>query len=880
MNRIFIGALLGLLVACGKPAPTPPSVSPSPKAVLVRSSMEVALRDGLVFDKETGELFSGLLRDVAVSGVGLKAEIYFKDGQRHGISKEWHDNGLKRLEGEWEEGVPTGGITVWTTNGLLKTTTTYDTRGNVTNRETVPSEKLKGKVDEAVEQRDKMDKTVWKGEVQAQEYETKFVELWDELRGAENPWQVIQNFSFGKISYANFESEKQLSWGIRQARSSGGMRTVKWKEWVDQIKHWEASGWRLEESEWHQESFMPNQEDFPVSLFKVVVHLRDEKSERRVILRGRLKILWGENYTPGEIVVEELERLSRKGDIPFKVKKVFDLTIDDPKPQDLRNQLGPNIFPAPLVVQDLNMDGLPEIILGGSGLLYWNRGDFQFEKTQLISGRFHRFKAGVLGDFNGDKKVDWFSIGSIGTSPVSPILFLGKKDGFGFSSESIISERLSGDFEFPQCIGSGDVDGDGDLDVFVAQYKTPYGGGQMPTPYYDANDGFPSVLLLNDGAGRFTDATVDAGLGGKRFRRTYSASLVDWDKDGDLDLMVVSDFAGIDLYLNDGKGTFTDITNHLGKERYSFGMSHSLADFNEDGFLDIYMVGMGSTTARRLAGLGLGKKGFEHLDAAPDMGYGNRLLLGNANGRFKQASYNDQLARTGWSWGCTPWDFDNDGDRDIYVVNGMLSGRSARDYCTTFWRHDIRDGTSKETLLMQEVYNQCMKGLGKDVSWNGFEHNSLLMKEGRGEYLNIGYLMGVGFEFDCRSAVGADLDLDGRTDLLIVQMDQLSNRHKTGNAEHYLHLVQNNMPSQGNWIGLHLNPGSNPVGAIIRARANGKTQILPVVTGDSYSSQHPSTFHFGLGEASQVEELRVEKAGSPILLLKNPEINKYHRDSR
>ena len=274
------------------------------------------------------------------------------------------------------------------------------------------------------------------------------------------------------------------------------------------------------------------------------------------------------------------------------------------------------------------------------------------------------------------------------------------------------------------------------------------------------NDGFPSVLLLNDGTGRFVEATVDAGLGGKRFRRTYSASFVDWDKDGDLDLMVVSDFAGIDLYLNDGTGKFTDITSHLGKERYSFGMSHSLADFNGDGFLDIYMVGMGSTTARRLASLGLGKKGFEHLDAAPDMGYGNRLLLGNAKGRFKQASYNDQLARTGWSWGCTPWDFDNDGDRDLYVANGMLSARSAQDYCTTFWRHDIRDGGSTETLLMQEVYNRCMKGLGKEVSWNGYEHNALLLNEGEGMYLNVGYLLGVGFEFDSRSVVATELIAD------------------------------------------------------------------------------------------------------------------------
>ena len=229
MNRCLFIVLLGFAVACGKP-PAPPGNKKSAPTIVTRSSGEVTFRDSLVFDKETGKLFTGLLRDVAALGAGLKAEIYFKDGRRHGLSKEWHDNGFKSLEGEWEEGLPKGEITVWTTDGLLKTTTTYDSRGNVTNRKTVPSEKLQSKVDAAVDKRDAMDKTVWKGELQAQEYETKFIELWDELRGAEKPWQVIKNFSFGKISYPEFEPEKQLSWGVRQARSSMEMRTVKWQE--------------------------------------------------------------------------------------------------------------------------------------------------------------------------------------------------------------------------------------------------------------------------------------------------------------------------------------------------------------------------------------------------------------------------------------------------------------------------------------------------------------------------------------------------------------------------------------------------------------------------------------------------------------------------
>src|SRR5205814_10005788 len=87
----------------------------------------------------------------------------------------------------------------------------------------------------------------------------------------------------------------------------------------------------------------------------------------------------------------------------------------------------------------------------------------------------------------------------------------------------------------------GDIDGDGDLDVFIGQYKEPYEGGATPKPFYDANDGNPAFLLLNDGHGRFTDATAQSGLAKKRFRRTYSASFVDLNRDGHLDLVVVRD---------------------------------------------------------------------------------------------------------------------------------------------------------------------------------------------------------------------------------------------------------------------------------------------------------------------------------------------------
>ena len=122
----------------------------------------------------------------------------------------------------------------------------------------------------------------------------------------------------------------------------------------------------------------------------------------------------------------------------------------------------------------------------------------------------------------------------------------------------------------------------------------------MPTPFDDANDGYPAFLMINDGRGVFSDQTSASGLSSKAFRRTYSGSLVDLDRDRDLDLVVVSDFAGMDVYENDGFGRFVDRTlPWLGVSK-GFGMGHLIRDLNRDGLLDLWMIGMHSPTADRM----------------------------------------------------------------------------------------------------------------------------------------------------------------------------------------------------------------------------------------------------------------------------------------
>ncbi len=175
---------------------------------------------------------------------------------------------------------------------------------------------------------------------------------------------------------------------------------------------------------------------------------------------------------------------------------------------------------------------------------------------------------------------------------------------------------------------------------------------------------------------------------------------------------------------------------------------------------------------------------------------------------------------------------------------------------------------------------QCMSGLGMDISWNGYEHNALLINEGSGSYLNISFLLGLSFEFDSRSVVSADLDMDGRPDLLVIERDRLRNVHQTFGFVNYVHLVRNQMPANSNhWIGVQLpldQPDYSPSGAMVWVHTKDGKQCLPVVSGDSYKAQHPAARHFGLGNTDKVVAIEVQWPNGEITMVKNPPVDKYN----
>ena len=542
-------------------------------------------------------------------------------------------------------------------------------------------------------EREMLDKTLWADEIEAQKHEQTFVKLWDDIRAAGDKFTVLATFPFAKITLAAPGEAEDLRYGITYQELTGDERTLTAAEFAEQVQSQiVAAGYRLVEVEFHHSKFNKADGDRPAdSEVSTLLHIVNEQTQERVLVKGNLQLTWtGADDEAGRPIIADVTAtdffiLRRTGAPVFEEIGKYEYVVDS------SGKTAPTTT-HPLILHDLNRDGLSEFIVGAYNEVHWNRGDGEFEQGVLCADPAKLVNSGVLGDFDGDGRTDLF----LGTKNANPLLYFGDDEGrFEAPPREILAcgERLRS----PTTITAGDVDADGDLDVWIGQYKPPYLEGNMPTPFYDANDGFPAFLLLNEGDGQFIDATESAGLAPKRFRRMYSSSFVDLNGDDALDLIVASDFAGIDVYYNDGAGKFSDVTAEVVPENDAFGMSHTFGDYNADGRLDFFVIGMSSTTARRLDHLGLGRQDFADRTAARGrMGYGNRMFLATANGGFEQAPFNNQVNRSGWSWGSTTLDADNDGRHDLYVCNGFMSGESCKDYCTRYWTHDVYTGASEE----------------------------------------------------------------------------------------------------------------------------------------------------------------------------------------
>lgn len=453
-------------------------------------------------------------------------------------------------------------------------------------------------------------------------------------------------------------------------------------------------------------------------------------------------------------------------------------------------------------VGDVDGDGRLDVYLvsGNDNKLYKNLGDGTFRDVTEEAGAGDSSQGiyALFADVDGDADLDLFIANAFG---VSRLL---ENDGAGHFTDITARSAITAP-PVPGMAFFFDFDKDGDLDMFVSGYG-PWDKAISPT--LSGRNGYPNKLFENLGGARFADITEKAGLGDTGWGQ--AAAAFDFDQDGDEDIYVANDFGANELFENLGDGTFRDISKRTLSYDRGHGMNVSFVDVNGDGFWDVYVTNIsmfsrdiryrfprdqtsGSITDAILYGI-------RYLES-------NRLYVNKKGKLFvEEADLWFEPGTRGWSWQAGFFDYENDGDDDMYLANGWKRGMGGPERNQFFLNH------------------------------NGYYYH---MDTGSPE----------SFPGDSRSFVYFDMDDDGDLDLIV------------NNFEDKAKVFRNEQKSRNRWLKLRLRGGAdnrNGVGAKITVRAGELVMRKHVTCGLGYLSQEPEILHFGLGQNDSVDEILVE----------------------
>jgi tetratricopeptide (TPR) repeat protein len=509
-----------------------------------------------------------------------------------------------------------------------------------------------------------------------------------------------------------------------------------------------------------------------------------------------------------------------------------------------------------LAVGDIDNDGLDDLYIcqppGLPNRLYRNRRDGTFEDVTEKAGVgvLDGTASALFADFENKGLQDLLVV--CGSGPLLFVnqgngQFLLKRDAFQFARPP------QGTFTHAAV---ADYDRDGRLDIYFCLYSYYLGLDQYhyPAPYFDARNGPPNFLLHNEGNAVFLDRTEAAGLNVDNDRYSFACAWGDYNSDGAPDLYVANDFGRNNLYRNNGDGKFTVVSTEAGVEDVGAGMSASWFDFDNDGNQDVYVSNMWSSTGMRVSE----QKGFHEKDPETiralyrQHARGNSLYRNLGNGKFQNVSQAAGVDVGRWAWSSDAWDFDHDGYPDLYIANGYISGLPTSglkssggdvgDVSSFFWRQVVANSPQNPTPSPKYElgWNAINELIRSDASWNGYERNVFYANNHDGTFSDVSGVAGLDFPDDSRSFVLADLDHDGRLEVVL----------KNRNAPQ-LRILRNAMKDLGSSIAFRLRgkkSNRDAIGAAVTVEVEGHKQKRYLQAGSGFLSQHTKELFFGVGK--------------------------------
>ena len=711
--------------------------------------------------------------------------------------------------------------------------------------------------------------------------ELALFDFWDVLRDSEQ-----RMLHLGKLPVENIILPDDAKGTISDVFATG----AEWADMIDEIER--THGYTVTWSRWQHLQFDPKSNP-PQSAVETELHFHSGSRRARTILKAELDATWSATgpQSPGEppftaVTMRVTEIAEGRKPVFHRLQEVSTASSGTTGP----------VLAAPILVRDLNSDHYPEVLLLGASSLLWNQANCTFVSQPLIPTGGEAaiqpgFRAGAFGEFTGDGRSDLMLIDFEGSLFVLPAAPAG-----AFTSELLPVANAPAVPDATKIIVA-DIDGDGDEDAYIAQDKPLFVGGQMPSPSDNAASGNPGFMLRNDGQLEFTDITDECGLKEKRLRRVRDARFHDYDGDGDPDLFLASAFAPMDV-LENRDTQFADVssTAFSAPPAPLIASGMTFADFNGDGILDLGVAAIESTSGARIEAM-RARSETSALDAAGELAASgiaesssSRLLLNAPRTTSSPQSVlrsNDartfqltaELAGTGWANDATFLDYDNDGDLDLYVTNGNITGESTRDFDLHFWQRELNAATSLEdpviALLFTDKYRpEPFQGLNEGrISWQGNQANRFFRNDGDARmhaFHESGFLMGAALTDDCRATEAVDLDLDGKIDLLVVTQSwqsvdgQLLPRQS-------LTVLRNEMPDSQTWIGFQFDnipQGRSVNGTKIVLQFGDNHQTLALEDGQS-------TLHLGFGNSDSPSRAEIHWPDGIVQYIESPPTNRY-----
>ena len=503
---------------------------------------------------------------------------------------------------------------------------------------------------------------------------------------------------------------------------------------------------------------------------------------------------------------------------------------------------------------DFDGDGFDDLYIcqpaGLPNRLYRNRGDGTFEDATEKSGLgiLDATACAIWADFENRGRQDLLVVCASG-----PLLYSNQGGGrFELQRDAFAFARApQGTFTHAAV---ADYDGDGRLDVYFCLYSYYLGLDQYhyPSPYYDARNGPPNFLFHNDGGGKFSDRTEASGLNAENDRFSFACAWGQREPGRGPDLYVANDFGRSNLYANRGDGTFRPVSEEAGVNVPGAGMSACWLDADNDGLQEIYVSNMWSAAGQRVAA----DAKFHASDSAEvkesyrHHARGNSLYKNLGGGRFANVAEKAGVELGRWAWSSDSWDFDHDGFADLYVTNGYISGEEGRpsaerpDLGSFFWRQVVGNSPaiSAPSAPYERGWNAINELIRSGHTWSGFERNTFYLNNHDGTFCEVSGVAGLDLPDDSRAFALADIDHDGRLELI------LKNR-----TAPQLRALRNAMGEIGDGIAIRLRgtrSNRDAIGSAVTVECGSLRQTKLLQAGSGFLAQHSKELFFGLGKAS------------------------------